>query len=95
MKKTALLDKTDLARELGISPSRVLYHVKHNNLPCCKLSRRTLRFDLQAVRRWYERLPNLGKTEKQRRAEEHFAKKAKMRAEERIAWKERENALLS
>jgi hypothetical protein len=68
--KTLLMDKFECAKELGgITPKMVLRYVKENGLPCVYLSRHTIRFDIDAVKRWKETLPKIGKTEKQRKAE--------------------------
>jgi hypothetical protein len=69
--RTILIDKVECGKELGgITAKQVLRFVRKEGLPCVYLTRRTLRFDLNTVRKWAEIRPILGKTEQMRKGEE-------------------------
>jgi hypothetical protein len=78
MTRTLLITKEQCGTELGgITAKQVLHLVRKSGLPCVYLSRRSIRFELNAVRKWAENRPVLGKTEKQRIAEKARRDKAK------------------
>ena len=78
--KTILITKEQCSKELGgISAKQVLKYVKTNGLPCVYLSRRTIRFDANAVKKWVETRPTLGKTERMKEGERNRIAKMKAR----------------
>jgi excisionase family DNA binding protein len=87
MKKRILITKKKVAELLGgISESQVLRLVRNKKLPCIRLTRGTILFELKAVQKWAETRPTLRKTAKQQ-AE---AKRRRQEAETRKL--EKENA---
>ena len=61
----------------GISESTVLHLIKKKKLPCIRLTRHTFLFDTNAVKKWTETRPIIGKTKKQQEG----IKKRKLEAE--------------
>jgi excisionase family DNA binding protein len=89
--KTIFINKKEVAELLGgMSESKVLRLMKNKKLPCIPLTRGTILFDLNEVKKWMETLPALQKTEKQqadanrRRAEAEKRKQERQEAEKRF-----------
>jgi hypothetical protein len=68
--RTILINVAECARELGgISTAQVMTYIHTADLPCIRLTRRTIKFDLEKVKHWANTRPTLRKTKKQIEAE--------------------------
>jgi excisionase family DNA binding protein len=87
MNKRILINKKQVAGLLGgISESQVLRLIRNKKLPCIRLTRGTILFELKAVQKWAETRPTLRKTAKQK------AEAKRRRAEAETRKLEREDA---
>jgi excisionase family DNA binding protein len=89
--KTILINKKQVAVLLGgMSESQVLRLIRNKKLPCVRLTRGTILFDLNEVKKWAETRPALQKTEKQQADANRRRAEAEARKREREAEKRRE-----
>ena len=67
--KQILVNAKDCGKVLDLSEKQILHLVRKKGLPCVYISRRTIRFDVDAVKKWSQIQPILSKTGKMRVAE--------------------------
>jgi excisionase family DNA binding protein len=89
--KTILISKREVASLLGgMSESRVLRLIRSKKLPCVRLTRGTILFNLKEVQKWAETRPAIRKTAKQQAEAKRRRAEAEARKREREAEKRRE-----
>jgi excisionase family DNA binding protein len=80
MKKSILISKRDVAELLGgLSESQVLRLVRNKKMPCIRLTRSTIRFELKSVKKWAATRPALRKTAKQQAEAKRRREEAELR----------------
>jgi excisionase family DNA binding protein len=82
--KYLLINKKQVAVLLGgMSESQVLRLIRNKKLPCVRLTRGTILFELKAVKQWAETRPALRKTAKQQAEVKRRRAEAEARRQER------------